>query len=67
MPIASAVKAKNVSGWPARMRDILVGLTAGTLSAKVNLVALPCALDKRAQLGCCQGGCGAEINAGKVA
>jgi hypothetical protein len=49
------------------MRDILVGLTAGTLSAKVNLVALPCALDKRAQLGCCQGGCGAEINAGKVA
>jgi hypothetical protein len=29
-----------------------------TLPAKFNLVALPCVLDKRADLGCCQGGCG---------
>jgi hypothetical protein len=45
------------------MRDILVALTAGIRPAKVNLVAPPnsvpaSALDKRAQLGCCQGGCG---------
>jgi hypothetical protein len=44
------------------MRDMGVGLTAGTLPAKVNLVALPCVLDKRAELGCCQGGCGENQN-----
>jgi hypothetical protein len=44
------------------MRAMPVALTAGTCPAKVNLVAPPCALDKRAQLGCCQGGCGENQN-----